>query len=158
MGVCRSRKGPIFAVACHVIMVSGCQRYWVIDPSPPTNRKKLLSSVARALSKTRTKNTVKHVVVSVKDVLSFSMRERGIESFYFNGTFMPSRSNTSTLQCFPNDKPRAKKKPLKKPIMKLAGCWCFDAIFADYCGKVQRQLTNQSFRHPVLCVEMQTLG
>ena len=26
------------------------------------------------------KNTVKHVVVSVKDVLSFSMRERGIES------------------------------------------------------------------------------
>ena len=54
---------------------------------------------------------------------------------------MPGRSDTPTLQCFPNDKLRAIKKPFRKLIMKLAGCRCFDAIFVEYCSKVQRQLT-----------------
>ena len=36
---------------------------------------------------------------------------------------------------FPERQAKSQKKPRRKLIMKLTGCWCFDSIFGDYGGK-----------------------
>ena len=49
------------------------------QPTIPEENERL-NTQTQQMNKTRTKNTVKHVVFSVKDVVNFSMRKLGIES------------------------------------------------------------------------------
>ena len=56
------------------------------------------------------KNTVKHVVVSVKDVLSFSMRERGMESDLLQWNVHARQKRYTDTAMFPERQDKSHKK------------------------------------------------
>ena len=57
---------------------------------------------------------VKHVVVSVKDVLSFSTRERGIESDLLSWNVHAQQERRTDTAMFPERQAKGHKKAIQK--------------------------------------------